>query len=89
MNWLRFAECVEAAGAIALWIPAYKASRIKLARANVTINPNNKSQFSQLKIWWNKRQEKRERTWTERDHVLLWCGFVLLVASSVIKIIIG
>jgi hypothetical protein len=86
LNWLRFAECMEAAGAIALWIPAYKASRMKLARAAVTINPNNKSQFSQLKKWWSKRQEKRERTWTERDHLLLWCGFVLLVASSGIKI---
>ena len=62
---------------------------MKLARAAVTINPNNKSQFSQLKNWWNKRQEKRERKWTERDHVLLWCGFVLLVSSSAIKIIVA
>jgi hypothetical protein len=89
LSWLRLAECVEAAGAIALWIPAYKASRMKLARAAVTINPNNNSQFSQLKTWWIKRQENRERKWTERDHVLLWFGFVLLVSSSAIKIFLG
>jgi hypothetical protein len=52
----------------------------------VTINPNNNSQFSQLKTWWIRRQENRERKWTERDHVLLWFGFVLLVSSSAIKV---
>jgi hypothetical protein len=43
-------------------------------------------QFGKLKVWWSARQERREKKWTERDHALLILGFVLLVASSAIKI---
>jgi hypothetical protein len=77
------------AGAVALWRPAYRASLIKLSRANVSVDPNDRSQFGKLKNWWARRQDKRERKWTERDHALLILGFVLLVASSVIKIFLA
>jgi hypothetical protein len=77
------------AGAVALWRPAYRASLIKLSRANVAVDPNDRSQFGKLKNWWAARQEKREKKWTERDHVLLILGFVLLAASSLIKILLA
>jgi hypothetical protein len=77
------------AGAIALWRPAYRASLIKLSRSRVIVDPNDRSQFGKLKNWWAARQEKREKKWTERDHALLISGFVLLVASSLIKIVLA
>lgn len=85
----KIADWIELAGAVALWRPAYRASLIKLSRGNVLVDPNDRSQFGRLKNWWAARQDKREKRWTERDHALLILGFVLLVASSVIKIIVA
>jgi hypothetical protein len=53
------------------------------------VDPADRSQFGKLKNWWAARQEKREKKWTERDHALLIFGFVLLVASSTIKIFLA
>ncbi|HKB90402.1 MAG TPA: hypothetical protein VKC60_07775 [Opitutaceae bacterium] len=80
------ADWVELACAVSLWRPAYRASLIKLSRSSVSVDPNDRSQFGRLKNWWAARQEKREKKWSERDHALLILGFVLLVASSAIKI---
>ena len=71
---------------MALWRPAYRASLIKLSRASVSADPDDRSQFGKLKNWWAARQDKREKKWTERDHALLISGFVLLVGASLIKI---
>lgn len=88
MTWTHVADLIEALGAIALWRPAYRASLIKLARKHVVPNPNDTGAFGRFKRRFITRQEKREVKWTEQDHRWLISGFVLLVASSAIKLFV-
>jgi hypothetical protein len=88
LKWVHVADLIEAFGAVALWRPAYRASLIKLARSHVIQNPRDAGVFGKFKRRFIARQEKREVKWTEQDHVWLISGFVLLVASSAIKLFI-
>lgn len=88
MTWAHIADVIEAFGAVALWRPAYRASLIKLARSHVVPKPGDTGAFGKFKHRFIARQEKREVKWTERDHHWLISGFVLLVASSAIKLFI-
>lgn len=88
MTWAHVADLIEAFGAAALWRQAYRASVIKLARIRVVPKPGDMGAFGRFKKRFMARQEKREVKWTEGDHVWLISGFVLLVASSAIKLFI-
>jgi hypothetical protein len=86
LTWAHVADLIEAFGAIALWRPAYRASLLKLARIPIVPKPGNTGAFGRFKKRFIARQEKRDVKWTEADHVWLIGGFVLLVASSAIKL---
>jgi hypothetical protein len=86
LTWTHLADLIEAFGAVALWRPAYRASVIKLARIPVVPKPGDTGAFGRFKKRFIARQEKREVKWTETDHDWLISGFVLLVASSAIKL---
>ena len=82
------ADLIEGLGTIALWRPAYRASIIKLSRGRFSANPSDQSGFGKLKERIARRLEKRELEWTADDVIWLVAGFVLLLTSSAIKLLL-
>lgn len=89
MSWSRFAEFLGLLSAIVLWRQAYRASLIKLARGQFKADPNATGEFAKLKQWLEKRQDRRERQWTEADHVCLLAGIGFAIAAAVIKLVVS
>lgn len=81
------ADLLSIVSGVALWIPAYRASLIKLGRSRFTVAGGGTGNYAVFKRWLHSRYESREREWTVRHHSLLVTGFALLVLSSTLKLI--
>ena len=68
LNLEIWAHLTDLLGGVALWRPAYRASRIKLARSSFTVRENERGAWANIKRRLQSRQEERERAWTEADH---------------------
>ena len=87
MKMSTVAALLSIVSGIALWIPAYRASLIKLGQSRFTAPPEGSGQYSSFKRWLRSRYDNREREWTDRHHTMLIAGFALLILSSVLKLL--
>jgi hypothetical protein len=81
------ADLLSIVSGIALWIPAYRASLIKLGQSRFTVPPEGSGHYPSFKRWLRSRYDNREREWTDRHHTLLIAGFALLILSSVLNLL--
>jgi hypothetical protein len=82
-----WAHLTDLMGGVALWRPAYRASRMKLSRSQFTVREDERGAWASLKRRLQTRQEEREKAWTEADHHWLLRGFSLLILASLLKLL--
>ena len=83
------AELLGLISAVLLWRQAYRASLTKIALSYVELTPGDQGAFGALKRWARARLLKRDQTWTEQDHFLLFFGLALFVIAGALKLVIA
>jgi len=87
LNLEIWAHLTDLMGGVALWRPAYRASRMKLARSRFKVREDERGAWANLKRRLQNRQEERDRSWTEADHHWLLFGLSLLILASLLKLL--